>query len=275
MSDQVTEIKQSFKASTEFTRVFDEFSDFVQGFFREQVEFASDEIPLLAYYKPADCWFLITTHRAVWTNPDNSRFELLNEDIAKVQWSNGPENWPGIDPNVSEEDLRWASPGPWLRLVDFSGKVFHLHLEQANLRELRHFIWRQSGGWKQALPSAIQANREAASTFPETGSDQYKLARIERSLLSYGQSYSTKFFKSLTPDLQEFFRSKIATAEGELFVYAIWLDEETWFCATTRRVAWSSPGSRQQIELERIARIQSIPGEFVKLNFFDQERNIC
>lgn len=87
---------------------------------------------------------------------------------------------------------------------------------------------------------------------PTTGSDAYKALRLEKSLLKQSQVYSTKLFRSLTVDLQGVLLAEAQLQSEELPVFAFVEDSETWFLATSRRVLWSRPSFKHQLQYGQI-----------------------
>ncbi len=107
--------KTKFGKGSEYTKVFDDFDERVQALLLERAELEDGELPILACFRPpandgiavasphmlpnerASNWFLLTTRRVIWTNPDQQFFWLRHENVESVGWSTGPKDWPGRD----------------------------------------------------------------------------------------------------------------------------------------------------------------------------------
>src|ERR1700730_14277688 len=85
--------RQRFGKSSEHTKIFAEWSPATQQFFRNTCSLESNEIPILAYWKENETWFLLTTRRMIWTHPDKEKYELLHSDVEDVGFSGGPDKW--------------------------------------------------------------------------------------------------------------------------------------------------------------------------------------
>lgn len=72
-------------------------------------------------------------------------------------------------------------------------------------------------------------------------------------------THEKNLFKNLPTDVQNLFLSKVVFAAGELPVYGLLHDEETWIFSTTRRLAWAGRGS---IEMIGYADIKTISTPF-------------
>lgn len=85
----------------------------------------------------------------------------------------------------------------------------------------------------------------------ETGSDAYKLRRLEHKALDV-PVYRELVFKSLEPKFQHFLLDQSILDQDELPALGFFENEETWLMATTRRVVWSRPGFRKELSYKHI-----------------------
>ncbi len=77
---------------------------------------------------------------------------------------------------------------------------------------------------------------------PPTGSDAYKAIRLEKDFSKQGSSNSSKLFRLLPQEEQEFFLARTLLSTEEIPVFGILQNQDTWILATTRKVTWSRPG---------------------------------
>ncbi len=100
------------------------------------------------------------------------------------------------------------------------------------------------------LKNENRANQQVDA--PATGSDAYKCARLEKAILKHDDAYSSRFFRNLAPDIQEFLLSEAQLHQTELPVLGFIEDSETWLLATSQKVVWSRPGFKHQLRYEQI-----------------------
>lgn len=251
----------------ECTQAFDQWSESVQQFLLQQTELQREESPILACYQPNLSWCVLTNLRLIWKNPDESTHQLKLDDIERVGWSSGPEGSLERDPIDPRDTLIYIKTdgstvkgpcgvhSPWLHLIDSNGTRHEVFLEKGNLKKIKNVIWRMSGGSKRAFKLAQESNQTSKQNDPELGSDAYKARRLEGSLRGYEDVYSSSIFKALSSEIQNYFLSKGPFDENELLVYGYFVNEETWFLATTRRAMWSRPGFTCRLGYDKIFRI--------------------
>lgn len=251
----------------ELTQAFDLWPEAVRISLLQQAKLRKDESPILAFYQPNLSWFLLTTSRLIWQNPNEQTCELKLDDVETVGWSSGPEGAIKRDPNdppdtfvyVNERGIQvkghCGHHSPWLHIIDSNGKRFEAFLEKGNLKKTKDLIWRMSGGWKRAFERAEVSNHNSKQNDPELGSDAYKARRLAGNILHNGEAYSSWLFKALTPETQNYFLSKGPFDKDELLVYGFFEDKETWFLATSRRAIWARPGFRCRLSYDQISRI--------------------
>lgn len=254
--DLAKEMKDKFRIRTEFTKFFDDFDVAETKFFKDKVKFLDGEIPVVAYYEPGYSWFLVTTFRVVWANPDKQVYELNLDEITYVKVTTGPERWrkKPLDPRIftPEEQERAVRYCPWILFSDDSGKTFEAFPEEDAVSKIRHLIWHMCSGGKRASETAKTELERAQTITPPTGSDAYRVFRLERDILKHGDAYSEWFFEKLGTGVQQFLLSAVTLDDQELPAYAFFESEETWLFTTSRRVAWSRPGFKHQLRYGQI-----------------------
>ncbi len=255
-SELVNELKNKFRIRTEFTKIYDELNVVETKYFNDNVKFLDGETPILAYYEAGYSWFLLTTFRVIWANPDKEVYELNLDEIAYVKVTSGPERWrkKQLDPRffTPEEQERAVRYCPWILFSDVSGRTFEAYPEEEAVSQIRHLIWHLSSGGKKAYETAKVELERAKTVTPPAGSDAYKVFRMERDILKHGNAYSEWFFEKLGTGVQQFLRSAVTLDDQELPAYAFFESEETWLLTTSRRVAWSRPGFRHQLRYGQI-----------------------
>lgn len=255
-TELANDLKNRFRIRTEFTNIFDDFDFAATKFFNDNVELLDGEIPIVAYYEPGYSWFLVTTLRVIWANPDHQVYELTLDKIAYVKVTTGPERWrkKKLDPRIftPEEQERAIRYCPWILFSDVSGQNFEAFPEEEAVSQIRHLIWHMSDGGKKAYETAKVELERAKTITPPTGSDAYRVFRMERDILKYGDAYSEWFFQKLGTAVQKFLLSAFTLDDQELPAYAFFESEETWLLTTSRRVAWSRPGFKHQLRYGQI-----------------------
>ncbi|MDQ5934403.1 MAG: hypothetical protein QG574_1709 [Cyanobacteriota bacterium erpe_2018_sw_21hr_WHONDRS-SW48-000092_B_bin.40] len=236
---EAARVKQKFGKGSELTKVFEEWDESVRVFLFAHSNLAVGEIPIVACYQSEASWVLLTTRRTIWTDPDDGKCELKLEEIEDIGLS-------------SDLESRRS-----LFVFDSSGGRYEVYLEPGRtLVAMRHAIWQLLSGWRKSSgrPERTRAGLMQADP-PTTGSDAYKALRLEKSLLKQSQVYSTKLFRSLTVDWQDFLLAEAQLQPEELPVFAFVEDSETWFLATSRRVLWSRPSFKHQLRYGQIRKM--------------------
>lgn len=177
-------LKSRFKVTSDVTKVFDNWNESIRSFFQSTTPLEDGELPIIAFYQSETHWFLITSRRLRWSNPDQSSYELRHENVRSVGWSGGPEGMTLRDPVDPPDTLITSGDGKghckynssWLHIVDYSGKRYDAYLQ--NLTELRNTIWQLSAGWFNASKEAAEQNEQSAKSIPPAGSDAYKVLRL-------------------------------------------------------------------------------------------------
>lgn len=249
-------LKQKFRLRTEFTKIYDDLDAAETKFFDDNVKLLDGEIPILAYFEAGYSWFLLTTFRVIWVNPDNEVYELNLDEISTVKVTNGPERWrkKPLDPRIftPEEQERAVRYCPWIIFSDVFGRTFEAFPEEEAVAQIRHLIWHMSSGGKKAYETAKEELEKAKAITPPTGSDAYRVFRMKRDILKHGDAYSEWFFEKLGTGVQQLLLNAVALDDQELPAYAFFESEETWLLTTSRRVAWSRPGYKHQLRYGQI-----------------------
>ena len=249
-------LKQKFRLRTEFTKVYDELDAVETNFFDDNVKLLDGEIPILAYFEAGYSWFLLTTFRVIWANPDNEVYELNLDEISTVKVTNGPERWrkKPLDPRIftPEEQERAVRYCPWIIFSDVSGRTVEAFPEEEAVAQIRHLIWHMSSGGKKAYETAKEELEKAKAITPPTGSDAYRVFRMKRDILKHGDAYSEWFFEKLGTGVQQLLLNAVAFDDQELPAYAFFESEETRLLTTSRRVTWSRPGFKHQLRYGQI-----------------------
>lgn len=278
---EASRLKQNFGKDAEHTKVFESWDKSIQAFLLARAVLEDGELPVLAYCyqptssffatllmqeRPAADWVLITTRRVFWCNPNEMSYELRNEYIDSVTFledkqieSSSPAFSTAESVHLENPSEDWMQRELCLRVVDFSGNQYKIFVDRKKALKIRNTIWQLSGGWRLAARRAEQENRENRNKFPvddspkfEKGTDAFRAARLQKAILKHGVDYSARFLDALAPAIQQFFQKQIEFEQGELPGFFFWENEETWIAATSRRVLWSRPGFKHQLQYAQI-----------------------